>query len=281
MPLLEITDLLWPVDDHGRRLPARKDPIVATLREAGDERAARIVARMPATGGILDEAYVDALAVRVHCELQRLGEELQFGRRAAALLAPVTSRLVAEHGSARVVDVGCGLGFVVRWLAATGDLGPDVELVGLDLNPVLVDAASALARREGLTCRFVHADAFAPGPDAAGPDTVVISSGVLHHFPASDLPGFFALHEERGVAGFAHWDIPPSRLATIGAWVFHRARMREPVSRHDGVVSARRAHPTATLLEAARAGAPSYDVEVVEGTLRWLDAVRPVVGWRR
>ena len=80
---------------------------------------------------------------------------------------------------------------------------------------------------------------------------------------------------------FAHWDIAPCVWSTVGAWVFHRARMREPVSRHDGVLSARRAHPAETLLAAARAGAPRHSTAVLEGP-RWqpraLDVVRPIVG---
>jgi hypothetical protein len=63
--------------------------------------------------------------------------------------------------------------------------------------------------------------------------------------------------------------------------VFHQARMREPVSRHDGVMSARRAHPAAVLLAAARAGATNYEARVLEGG-RWqpraIDVLRPVVG---
>jgi len=83
------------------------------------------------------------------------------------------------------------------------------------------------------------------------------------------------------VAAFAHWDIVPSRWSTLGAWVFHRARMREPLSRHDGVLSARRAHPAPVLVAAAAAGAPGYLARVVEES-RWhpraLDVLRPLVG---
>ena len=116
-----------------------------------------------AQDGVLDAGYVDALGVRVHCELQRLGEELQPGRRVAALLAPLVARVRGPGGGAvRVVDVGCGLGYVVRSLAATSALGPDVELVGVDLNPVLVAEAGRLAGQEGLSCWFVRGGAFEP-----------------------------------------------------------------------------------------------------------------------
>src|SRR5262249_25880152 len=145
--------------------------------------------------GALDPGYVDALGVRVHCELQRLGEELQLARRIAALLAPLIADLHAsrEGGRLRVVDVGCGLGYVIRWLAATSALGGGVELVGVDLNRVLVDEATRLALQEGLTCQFVRGDAFEPGTAVRdGARTVVVSSGLMHHLAVPDLPGFFA-----------------------------------------------------------------------------------------
>jgi hypothetical protein len=176
---------------------------------------------------------------------------------------------------------------VLRWLAATAArgtpaLGSGIELVGADLNGTLISAAADLAEREELNCRFVRADAFCPGAVIEdGPRTVVISSGLLHHLGAAELDGFFAAQDALGVAAFAHWDIVPCFWSTLGAWVFHQARMREPVSKHDGVMSARRAHPASVLLAAARAGAPGYAPRVLEEA-RWhpkaIDVLRPIVG---
>ncbi|MFI7540745.1 class I SAM-dependent methyltransferase [Actinoplanes sp. NPDC049599] len=241
----ELTDLLWAADPvSGERLPVRREAVIAQLEKGGQRRAARLARKLPARDGVLVAGEIDALQIRVHCELQRLGEELQLPRRVAEWVL----RFRQSRGSEpiRVVDVGCGLGYVVRWLAAYGVLGPGVELVGVDLNRALVERAGELAAAEGLRCRFVAGDALAPG--VAGDDgraTVVISSGLLHHLPATALPGFFAAQRALEVAAFAHWDIDPGPWTTLGAWVFHRARMREPVSRHDGVLSARRAHVTA------------------------------------
>jgi SAM-dependent methyltransferase len=280
---LEITDLLWQCNDHGQPIPVLRAEAVSRLAGLGQRRAARILGRMPATEGVLDAQYVDELMLRVHCELQRLSEELQLARRIAGLLAPLVAR-VRETGGApvRVVDVGCGVGYVVRWLAATSALGAGVELTGVDLNATLVGAAIRLADRESLNCRFVRGNAFDPGVAVDdGPRTVVISSGLMHHLPAGELAGFFAAQAALDVAAFAHWDIVPCAWSTLGAWVFHQARMREPVSRHDGVMSARRAHPAGVLLAAARAGAPDYATRVLEGG-RWqpgaIDVLRPVVG---
>ncbi|MFE6648802.1 class I SAM-dependent methyltransferase [Nocardioides sp. NPDC057772] len=275
---LEITDLLW----SGSGDPVVRAEAAGLLRSRGQARAARIVERLPARDGLLDVASTDALGLRIHRELQRLGEELQLARRVASV---VRTLLPAGSAPVRVVDVGCGLGHVLRSIAAREDLPAHVELVGVDLNSVLVAEASRLATLEGLDCRFVSGDAFEP--DAViedGARTVIVSSGLMHHLAPADLDGFFASQAQLEVAAFAHWDIAPCLWSTMGAWVFHQARMREAISRHDGVMSARRAHPAETLLAAADRAAPTYAVEVREGS-RWhpraLDVLRPLVGVRR
>ncbi len=282
---LEITDLLWSFDESGCRLPVRRDEVVSALSARSQRRAARIAARLPTVDGTFDADAVDALGLRVHCELQRLGEELQFGRRVAETLVPLIERIRETGSVPRIVDVGCGLGFVIRSLAAEHRLGPGVELVGIDLNPVLVARAAELAAAEGLACRFQQGDALRSDGvlHSAAERTIVISSGLLHHLDPADLPEFFAGQAHHRVRAFAHWDIAPCGWSTLGAWVFHRARMREPVSRHDGVLSARRAYPATVLERAAREGAPGYHPRVDEGG-RWhpraLDVLRPIIGIR-
>lgn len=282
-PPVEITDLLWEWDASGARRPVPVETAAGRLERAGQRRAARLVRRMPARDGLLDPAAVDALLLRVHYELQRLEEELQLARRIAETVAPWVTALRGER-PVRLVDVGCGLGYVLRWLATHRPLGPDVELIGVDLNRRLVEHAAELAAAESLPCRFVAGDAFAPGVAVdRGTPCVMVSSGLLHHLPARELPSFFAAQRRLGVAAFAHWDVRPGPWSTLGTWVLHAARMREPVSRHDGVLSARRAHPAATLRTAARAGAPGYQVACVDGPAwlpRPLDVLRPVTGVR-
>ena len=280
MPVLEISDLIVAWDPATRaREPIRAADVIERLRAAGDHRAARIVQRMPATAGLLEPRSVDRLLVRVHTELQRLGEELHMVARFAELLGPVLAATrSAGSRTLRVVDIGCGVGYVIRALAATGALGADVELLGVDMNPVLVAEASRLAVAEGLRCEFVCADAFALDQDA----TVYISSGVLHHFAADALADFFRAQDRPGTAAFVHYDIAATRLAPVGAWVFHRARMREPLGRHDGVASARRAHDDSTLLAAAGQanGMKVFLFEPVRHTNPFCAGMRPVLGIR-
>ncbi|PKV83320.1 methyltransferase family protein [Streptomyces sp. TLI_146] len=281
MPVLEISDLITAVDPRsGHRLPVSRAEVIRLLDEAGDARAARIVAGLPTDrDGLLDPDAVDRLLISVHAELQRLSEELRIGERLVHLLGPLLQAIRATNGPGRyrLVDVGCGLGYAVRWLAATNALGPDVELVGVDLDAALVAEAGRLARAEGLDCHFVHGNAFAL-PEAA---TVYISTGVLHHFRGPALTEFFRSQAASPAQAFCHFDIAATRLAPVGAWIFHLARMRHPLGRHDGVASARRAHSDETLLRAADVpGITPLLYEPRGAANPFCTTLRPIIGVR-
>jgi SAM-dependent methyltransferase len=255
----EISDLIVDHDPETlARRPVRKAEVVDLFRRLGNARAARIVEALPDDGGVLVAAAVDRLLIRVHAEIQRLSEEFEHGQRMLEILAPLRAALDASGVAPpfRIVDVGCGTGYVVRWLAANAGvaLGHDVAFVGADLNGALVEEAKRLAAAEGLACAFVQANAFR----IAEPATVYISTGVLHHFRGESLDRFLAQHELPSLAAFFHFDFQPSLLSPIGAWLMHVARMREPLSMHDGVLSALRAHTGPALLAAARRAAPSF-----------------------
>src|SRR4029453_13032367 len=197
MEPLEISDAIVSFDPRTlARVPVRKADVLEAFRARGDRVAARIVAALPERDGRLDEGAVDRLLVRVHCELQRISEEFEHGRRVAELLRALLQALRADGvpPPLRVVDVGCGTGYVVRWLAARGALGDDVALVGADLNAALVEEGRRLAAQEGLAVRFVNADAFAL-PDTA---TVYLSTGVLHHFRGEELAHFLRCQDPPG-----------------------------------------------------------------------------------
>jgi ubiquinone/menaquinone biosynthesis C-methylase UbiE len=77
----------------------------------------------------------------------------------------------------RVLDVGCGTGNLLR---TTGRSHRDVELAGLDPDPVALARAGRKARRAGLTIRFDRGFAQElPHPD--GSVDRVFSSLMLHH----------------------------------------------------------------------------------------------------
>src|SRR5262249_32313967 len=89
------------------------------------------------------------------------------------------------------------------------------------------------------------------------------------------LVEFFRAHDRPETAAFIHFDFQPSRLAPIGAWLFHAARFREPLARHDGVLSAIRAHDGPTLVHAAKAGAPGFQAAMYSTQLWRLPIPRP------
>ncbi|MGC9668134.1 class I SAM-dependent methyltransferase [Planosporangium sp. 12N6] len=279
---LEISDLLTSTDPRtGQRLAVRRADVIGQLEAHGDHRAARIVANLPTNhDDVLDPVAVDRLLVSVHTELQRLSEELRIGERLVHVLGPLFTAVRATTESAgplRLVDVGCGLGYLVRWLATTHALGQNVELIGVDLDAALVSEAARLAQAEELDCRFVHGNAF-DLPEAA---TVYVSTGVLHHFRGPALAEFFQAQAASPALAFCHYDIAATRLAPLGAWVFHHARMRHPLGRHDGVVSALRAHSDETLLRAA--AVPGIRPLLYEPRGRsnpFCTTLRPVIGIR-
>lgn len=169
---LELTDLLG-VDDGSTQV----EEIVERPKAGGQHRAARLARRLPAVDGTFDQPALSALLLRVHCELQRLGEELQLPRRVASVLVPWVHDLQRRRPGApvRIVDVGCGLGYVVRWLSAHRVSDETVELIGVDFNTLLVRQAVALARTERLACRFVAGDALQPGTAVGeGRDTILV-----------------------------------------------------------------------------------------------------------
>ena len=276
----EISDLIVAYDpDTLERVPVRRDEVVQRFRSLGRHRAARIVAKMPATDGVLDSDAVDGVLVRSHRELQRLSEEFQQGLRVRELLVP-TIALLRKRGVSpiRIVDVGCGLGYLVRWLAAKGDLGDDVQIVGCDYNAALLGEAQRLSILENLPCEFVVGNAFTLDQ----PGHIFTSTGVLHHFRDEGLVAFFR-EQAREAQAFFHYDIDDSWLAPIGSWLFHHARMREPLAVHDGVLSAVRAHSRATLVDAAPRGSANFRVAMYRVPPRYFPIIRvlrPVVGVR-
>src|SRR5215475_7826668 len=240
-----------------QREAVRKQEVIEIFQRYGNRRAVRAVQELPAWDGVLVDCAVDRTMVAVHWEMQRLAEEFYHGHRIWETVRAVVMAL-RKNGflkTIRIVDVGCGIGYTTRWLAAKIPAREQgLEFVGVDLNSTLIREASRLAEAEKLNCRFVHGDAFSP--QLAG--NIVISTGVVHHFRGADLEDFLRRHEREETRAFLHFDFQPWLLAPVGSWFFHWLRMRTGIARHDGVLSAARAHSAEVLVEAARKDAPGY-----------------------
>lgn len=279
----EISDLVIAYDPETlERLPVGREQVLGELEQHGMARGVQIVSRWPHRGGVLDPDHVDRVLLTAHHELTRLSEEFMQGRRMQRILRPLLGalRLEGVPGPYRIVDIGCGIGFVTRWLAARGKLGDDVELWGCDYNAGLVRFAQSLADEERLPCRFVVANAF----KGTTPAAIYISTGVIHHFRGAQLSQLMQQQAAAGPAAFVHADIKPSYLAPLGSWIFHQARMREPLARHDGVLSALRAHPGERLLRVSKTACPGYAAALFDGERELvpiLKVMQMLVGIRR
>ncbi|MHB2018162.1 MAG: class I SAM-dependent methyltransferase [Candidatus Xenobia bacterium] len=217
------------------RLPVQKWELAAFFREHGDHAAVRIVERIPEHGGVLDPAAVDRLLIRSACEMQGLLEVLRHGERVQECLEPLLEIMTRPT---RVMDVACGNGFVVRWLARHLKRD-DVELMGTD--PARCGEATRLAVKESLRCQFQTGNPYGYGAH------ILISTGELHRHTGDDLVGLLGQHETSHALAFVHFD-----------WLY-RPRgpiLREPLVRYEARHCS--AHAAETLTSAARTGAPSF-----------------------
>ena len=85
-----------------------------------------------------------------------------------------------------VLDVGCGTGEHVLYLASRGH-----DAWGVDLAPLAIDIARHKSAERNIQATFVVADVFDLGTLGRTFDTV-IDSGLLHIFSAEQRPGFVA-----------------------------------------------------------------------------------------
>jgi SAM-dependent methyltransferase len=247
----ELSDWIVQHDpDTLTRRPVRHAQVRSVFESESNGWALRILDRLPRDGPYLSSHGVDDVLIRAHAELQRLHLEFQHTTRMLRLLVPLVRacRAVGHRAPIHVVDIGCGPGAMVRRLARTEALGTGVHWTGCDFNSAFVKTATELARQEGVRCRFRVANAL----KLDEPATILLSTGVVHHFRGEALDQFFRAQGHPQLLASVHYDITPNWAAPIGAVLFHFARMRVPLARHDGIHSALRAHSDRTLAEAAR-----------------------------
>ena len=172
-------------------------------------------------------------------ELRRnLRDMAMLNRLAGGIRASVRAvdQLLDGDASRPVLDVGAGSGDFARQLLRTRS----VRIVLADARPdVLAIARRASPNTPGL--EFVEADARAL-PFADDSVSVAHASLLLHHLDPPDAAR--ALREMARVAtrGVVINDLRRSYLALAMAATPVLALSRSPVTRHDGVLSARRAY---------------------------------------
>jgi SAM-dependent methyltransferase len=162
-------------------------------------------------------------------------------------------RLVEGGTDAVVLDIGTGSGDLPRRLARLNGAGPPMQVIGADIHPEVLEVARRnLADTDGVT--LMQADVRTLPLDDGAVD-VAHASMVLHHLEPDDVIG--ALREMRRVAGrgVVVNDLRRGRLAFGISAAVVLGLTHGAYTRHDGVLSARRAYTLSELDElAARAG---------------------------
>ncbi len=195
---------------------------------------------------MLDAEHLDLLELR-----RNLREMAMLNRLPGGIGSSVRAveRLLGEQTEATVLDVGTGSGDFAKRLRRRRH----VEVIASDLRPeVLEIAARNLAGTSHVT--LLNADA-RDIPLADGEVDVAHASLLMHHFDPDDAVRAFA--EMRRVArlGVVINDLRRGLLPFAMTAAAVLALSRGAYTRHDGVLSARRAYTLAELdTLAARAG---------------------------
>ncbi len=130
---------------------------------------------------------VRAANIRYHTKLSKKYDETQshFKPENVARVRGILERLARETGGRRLLDIGCGTGFVLSIAAPFFD-----EVYGIDITPAMLDEARKMVKRgkiRNIKVLEARCDC-APFPDSYF--DVITANGVLHHL--SDLRPTFS-----------------------------------------------------------------------------------------
>lgn len=142
----------------------------------------------------------------------------------------------------RILDVACGDGTMLRRIAGwAAKRGREVELTGLDLNPMAIEVGCEF-RPSKPRIRYVTGDVFAYTPEE--PLDVILSAHFTHHLGDGELVRFLRWMESTARLGWFVNDLHRHRnpyrmfrvLAAVAPW--------HPVVVSDALISIRRAFTT-------------------------------------
>jgi SAM-dependent methyltransferase len=191
---------------------------------------------------LLDAADLDPVQLRINLREMAMLNRLPGGVRESVR---AVNGLLDGRPDSSVLDIGAGFGDFARRLAR---LRPVDVLVGDSRDEVLAVARRNLANTDSVS--FLQADVRAlPLPDDAV--DVAHASLLLHHLDPADV--VLALREMRRVArdGVVVNDLRRGWLAFVMTAAPVLALTRGRYTRHDGILSARRAYTLPELDELA------------------------------
>jgi ubiquinone/menaquinone biosynthesis C-methylase UbiE len=166
-------------------------------------------------------------------------------------------RWLAEKRSYRVLDLATGYGDIPRLIAAWGaEKGITIELDAVDANAATVE----IARKQSEAfpaINWICADALRY--ESAQSYDLVCCSLALHHFSETDAVSLL-----RSIRRLSHRfalvaDLERTPLTTWGIWLLTTFIYRDPMTRYDGMLSAKRAFSFGEMEELAeQAGWDNY-----------------------
>lgn len=137
----------------------------------------------------------------------------------------------------RVLDVGCGDGDMLRRLHRWSvRAGHRLELTGLDLNPIGIQAAQA-ATPPGMPIHYYAANIFDPG---LGKFDVILSSLFTHHLTDAQIATFLRVMESHAGLGWFINDLHRHPVAYQGFRALSYAAGWHRFVQHDGPISVAR-----------------------------------------
>jgi SAM-dependent methyltransferase len=183
--------------------------------------------------------------------LNRIGATKTIQRH----IAPFLARQRAGE-TLRILDVGTGAADIplalARWARRRGHR---VRIVALEVHPTILRHAARVV--DGTPEVQLVAGNALEAPIRPGSVDVTLCSLVLHHLPEEAVIGLFRQLADLARLGFVVSDFRRGRLAWAAVWLATHAVSRNPMTRHDGPLSVRRAYTPEELVRLARrAGLP-------------------------
>ncbi|HEY8598691.1 MAG TPA: methyltransferase domain-containing protein [Thermomicrobiales bacterium] len=189
---------------------------------------------------------LDNLDMDHHTMLGNLRDIRRFNRllRWDAMVANDALRLIGDQDSSyrpTILDVGCGTGDLPLAVGARmRRAGYESRFICVDIHqPVLAAARHHIGA--ALSCDYLRADGLRlPLPNRA--IDLVLCSATLHHFPPREAVRLLGELARVTRGALLVNDLARGWGPYLGARVITAIAMRNRVTRHDGVVSVRRAY---------------------------------------
>ena len=157
----------------------------------------------------------------------------------AAITRRAVRNLIKNHPkkSYTILDVGCGDGFMLRYLAnSLKNSGVTFNFVGVDVN----DAILRIANEEAQGMDNIHFKNVNIMSDHGMECDIVTCTLMLHHLEEEEIPLYLEKFAEMAKLGVVINDLQRSPFAHSLFKVFSSVFLRSSIARNDGLVSIRR-----------------------------------------